>query len=155
MSHLGVGPTYLSHDLLPSVVRGLTTDGTAMSCGDAPAALPPAAVEGVLVSFTGPDDDEVEGGALRQLSQVRFEGVAPVRRFGSFKGQRNFTGSWWFATTGRHVGFESWVERDQVMLLDFDWDDPTINAVRYPQVIGADPDPRDPGRSPGRPPDHG
>jgi hypothetical protein len=27
---------------------------------------------------------------------------------------------WWSATTGAHVGFESWLERDHVMLLDFD-----------------------------------
>ena len=29
---------------------------------------------------------------------------------------------WWLATTGRHVGFESWLERDHAMLLDFDRD---------------------------------
>ena len=48
-----------------------------------------------------------------------FEWLEPVRRLVQYKGQRNFTGSWWFATTGDHVGFESWVERDNVMLLDF------------------------------------
>jgi len=51
---------------------------------------------------------------------VRFEAVAPVREFGSFQGQRNFRGWWWLATTGGHVGFESWLERDHVMLLDFE-----------------------------------
>jgi hypothetical protein len=30
------------------------------------------------------------------------------------------SGLWWSATTGGHVGFESWLERDQVMALDFD-----------------------------------
>lgn len=29
-------------------------------------------------------------------------------------------GWWWSATTGQHVGFESWLERDVVMMLDFD-----------------------------------
>jgi len=72
----------------------------------------------VAVSFVGPDGP-VEG-ELRRLWNVRFEDVAPVRGFGSFKGQRHFAGSWWFATTRRHVGFESWVERDQLMALDFD-----------------------------------
>jgi hypothetical protein len=56
------------------------------------------------------------------LWSVRFEDVPPVRSFGSFRGQRSFSGQWWFATTGEHVGFESWLERDQVMLLDFDRD---------------------------------
>jgi hypothetical protein len=52
--------------------------------------------------------------------------VAPVRSFGSFRGQRSFQGLWWFATTGEHVGFESWAEREAVMLLDFD---PDVVAV--------------------------
>jgi hypothetical protein len=50
----------------------------------------------------------------------RFEGVEPVRGFGYFPGQRHFPGLWWFATTGNHVGYESWLERDHVMRLDFD-----------------------------------
>jgi hypothetical protein len=41
-------------------------------------------------------------------------------------GAAEFQGSWWFATTDGHVGFESWVERDAVMLLDFD---PDVVAV--------------------------
>lgn len=59
---------------------------------------------------------------LSMASGVRFERVPPVREFASFRGQRNFTGLWWCATTGAHVGFESWLERDHVMLLDFDPD---------------------------------
>ncbi|WP_228003990.1 TnsA-like heteromeric transposase endonuclease subunit [Amycolatopsis sp. YIM 10] len=50
---------------------------------------------------------------------VRFEHTTPVRAFSSYRGQRNFPGQWWSATTGELVGFESWLERDQVMLLDF------------------------------------
>ncbi|NRQ40481.1 TnsA-like heteromeric transposase endonuclease subunit [Nonomuraea sp. NN258] len=49
-----------------------------------------------------------------------FEEMAPVREFSFRRGQRNYAGWYWFATTGDHVGFESWVERDQLMLLDFD-----------------------------------
>ncbi len=36
--------------------------------------------------------------------------------------QRNFPGGWWSVTSDRHVGFESWLERDHAMLLDFDPD---------------------------------
>jgi hypothetical protein len=43
-----------------------------------------------------------------------------VRRLRTFKGQGNFAGLWWSATTGDHVGFESWLEREHLMLLDFD-----------------------------------
>jgi len=51
---------------------------------------------------------------------VAFERVAPVRGFASFRGQRNRPGLWWFATTGEHVGHESWLERDRLMALDAD-----------------------------------
>jgi hypothetical protein len=51
---------------------------------------------------------------------VPFEDAAPVRAFRWSKGQGNFPGRWWSATTGEHVGYESWLERDHVMLMDFD-----------------------------------
>lgn len=65
-------------------------------------------------------------GRLDVLWSEPFERALPVREFGSFQGQRSFQGAWWFATTGEYVGFESWVERDVVMLLDFD---PEVVAV--------------------------
>jgi hypothetical protein len=66
-----------------------------------------------------------EGGAERTLPltaawAVPFECGCPVRRFRSRKGQRHLSGLWWSATTGAPVGFESWLERDHVMALDFD-----------------------------------
>src|SRR6266540_5745494 len=63
---------------------------------------------------------------MAQAAMVAFEQVPPVRGFPSFRGQRSFPGSWWFATTGEHVGYESWLERDQLMALDAD-----------PRVVGA------------------
>jgi hypothetical protein len=57
---------------------------------------------------------------LTDVWAVRFEAMAPVRRFMSRKGQRHLPGRWWSATDGRHVGYESWLERDHVMALDFD-----------------------------------
>jgi hypothetical protein len=33
--------------------------------------------------------------------------------------QYNDTGWWWAATTGWYVGYESWLERDHVIRLDF------------------------------------
>ena len=84
--------------------------------------LPATGVQVVFVDETGAK----HSGALEVLWGTGFEHVLPVRSFGSFRGQRSFQGSWWFATTGEHVGFESWVERDTVMLLDFD---PDVVAV--------------------------
>lgn len=86
------------------------------------ALLPAKGVQVVFVDEAGAK----QSGALEVLWGTGFEHVSPVRSFGSFRGQRSFQGSWWFATTGEHVGFESWVERDAVMLLDFD---PEVVAV--------------------------
>jgi hypothetical protein len=59
---------------------------------------------------------------LAGCSDVRLEDAAAFRGFRFAKGQRSFAGWWWLATTGRHVGYESFTERDHVMLLDFDPD---------------------------------
>lgn len=57
--------------------------------------------------------------------RTRFEHVPPVREFRWAKGGRGFAGWYWSATTHDHVGYESWLERDRLILLDFD-----------PQVVG-------------------
>jgi hypothetical protein len=57
---------------------------------------------------------------------VRFEEGLPARPFRFGKGLRSFAGWWYFVTTGGHVGFESWLERDHLMLMDFD---PVVRAV--------------------------
>lgn len=57
---------------------------------------------------------------LADCWMVPFEHAEPIRSLAAFKGQRNFAGLWWCATNQRHVGFESWCERDQLMSLDFD-----------------------------------
>lgn len=43
-----------------------------------------------------------------------------MRPFRWSRGERHFPGWYWAATTGRHVGFESWLERDRLVLMDFD-----------------------------------
>jgi hypothetical protein len=83
------------------------------------AAAQPAAAAGVDVEFVG-EVGVQRRGPLAQLWHVGFESVRPVRAFPSYRGQRSFSGRWWSATTGRHVGFESWLERDHLMLLDRD-----------------------------------
>src|ERR1022692_2103915 len=58
-------------------------------------------------------------GLLSACWNARFEDVPPVRDFPSYQGQRSFPGLYFAACMGRHVGFESWAERDNMMLLDF------------------------------------
>ena len=57
---------------------------------------------------------------LAACAATRFENVLPVRSFQWTKGAVHFPGAWWSSTTGTHVGFESWLERDHVMAMDFD-----------------------------------
>lgn len=71
-------------------------------------------------------DGERRRATLAECFGVRFEEAQPARPFPSFRGQRNFPGWWWSSTMGDHVGYESWLERDHVMLLDFD---PQITAI--------------------------
>jgi hypothetical protein len=71
-------------------------------------------------------DGAWQRGPLMSCLGVRFEDVLPVRPFRFEKGLRNFAGWWYFATTGTHIGFESWLERDHLMLMDFD---PAVAAV--------------------------
>lgn len=61
---------------------------------------------------------------------MRFEDVAPVGEFTWYKGQRHLPGLWWSSTAGGHIGYESWLERDHMMLLDSD-----------PSVVGVSPRP--------------
>ncbi|MGK5545458.1 TnsA-like heteromeric transposase endonuclease subunit [Streptomyces sp. URMC 127] len=69
---------------------------------------------------------ELRRGPLEVMWPVPFESAGPVRRFPSFRGQRNFTGWYWAATGAVHVGYESWLERDHLMRLDFD---PQVTAM--------------------------
>ncbi|EWM09700.1 hypothetical protein KUTG_00004 [Kutzneria sp. 744] len=68
--------------------------------------------------------------SLAEAWSVPFESCRPVRRFPSYKGQRHYIGQWWTATTSTLVGFESWLERDRLMLLDFDPD--TVSLASQP-----------------------
>lgn len=58
--------------------------------------------------------------SLRSCWSLPFETGRPVRRFPVVKGARHWPGLWWSVTTGTHVGYESWVERDVAMELDFE-----------------------------------
>jgi hypothetical protein len=66
------------------------------------------------------EDGERRKVPLAEAAAVRFAAMLPARRFKARKGQRHLPGRWWSATDGRHVGYESWLERDQVMWLDWD-----------------------------------
>ncbi len=69
----------------------------------------------------------VDGGRHRRAAlgtawTMRFEHAPPVRDYRWNRGDRSFPGWYYAATTGGHVGYESWLERDRLILLDFDPD---------------------------------
>ncbi|MDJ0347550.1 TnsA-like heteromeric transposase endonuclease subunit [Streptomyces sp. H10-C2] len=75
-------------------------------------------------------DFSIDGVRRRRLLQaswdVRFEAVEPVREFTWHKYGRGFAG-WYYSVTVRdHVGYESWLERDRLVLLDRD---PQVTAI--------------------------
>ena len=86
----------------------------------------PLANGGFEVSYV-PDDGAEHRVPITQAAwAVPLEHGSPVRRFTSRKGQRHLSRLWWSATTGGHVGFESWLERDHLLNLDFD---PTVVGI--------------------------
>ncbi|MET3922296.1 hypothetical protein ABIB26_003255 [Arthrobacter sp. UYEF20] len=72
------------------------------------------------LTFRGQYSPAATTGLLTECWMIPFENSLSIRRPMAFKGQRSFAGLWWCATNQRHVGFESWCERDNLMSLDFD-----------------------------------
>lgn len=66
------------------------------------------------------DGEDVTRRPLGGSWDVRFDRVAPVRPFRWPKSGGSFAGWYYAATTGTHVGYESWLERDWLILLDAD-----------------------------------
>ena len=74
----------------------------------------------------------IDGGGVERRAPLaacaggRFEDGMPVRQFRWSRGLGYFPGWWWPATTGRHVGYASWLERDHARAIDFD---PEITGI--------------------------
>lgn len=79
-----------------------------------------------MLEFRAAVDGIWQRGPLLSCCQARLEEALPARPFRFEKGLRSFPGWWYFATTATHVGFESFLERDYLMLMDFD---PAVRAV--------------------------
>ncbi|HEX2807142.1 MAG TPA: TnsA-like heteromeric transposase endonuclease subunit [Kineosporiaceae bacterium] len=83
------------------------------------AVLAEAAADRAWVEYRSADGGALSG-PWSSMWSTPFESASPWRGFASYRGQSSFSGWWWSATTRAHVGFESWLERDQLMVLDFD-----------------------------------
>lgn len=67
----------------------------------------------------GGDEQSSTVGKVQLASVVQGLPVRPIR---SFSGQRHYPGLFWSMTTKSHVGYESLLERDRLLLADFDSD---------------------------------
>lgn len=57
---------------------------------------------------------------LEAADLVGFGLTRPLRKPPAYRGQRNFPGWWWSATTRSHVVYESWLERHHIIEADRD-----------------------------------
>lgn len=99
--------------MTPSAVRTALPDLTPVPSGE------PLLRDRVCVTVTYCATGDVVEAPLAVAASVPLEAAAPIRTLRSFKGQRNFVGEWWASTVSDLVGFESWVERDRLIELDF------------------------------------
>lgn len=54
------------------------------------------------------------------LAALPLHEASPIRRFYSWPGKRNYEGFWWSSTLGRHIQFESLLERSYLETADLD-----------------------------------
>jgi hypothetical protein len=66
------------------------------------------------------DRDRQRTVALEDAALLDFGRVKPFRKPPAYRGQRNFPGWWWSATTRSHVVYESWLERHHIIEADRD-----------------------------------
>ena len=65
-------------------------------------------------------DGEAVSATFDRIDPVRVVRGQPVRDVRSRAGQRNYAGLFWSATTEGHLAYESLLERDRLLLADFD-----------------------------------
>jgi hypothetical protein len=65
-------------------------------------------------------DDEAITMAFDRIDPARVVRGQPVRDVRSRAGQRNYSGLFWSVTTQDHLGYESLLERDRLLMADFD-----------------------------------
>ena len=77
------------------------------------------AVAGPFEAMVRVGSEEVRGG-LAELSADVLRRCGPVRRPGVYRRQRHMPGRWFSTTARRFLEYESLLERDWMLLLDFD-----------------------------------
>jgi hypothetical protein len=84
-----------------------------------PAVEPCELPDGIQLVYAD-DRDRQRTVAIEDASLLDFGRVKPFRKPSAYRGQRNFPGWWWSATTRSHVVYESWLERHHIIEADRD-----------------------------------
>lgn len=79
----------------------------------------------MLLAWIPPDESDLVLGPLGGTADLPVEHGGMVRQPSVYRGQRHFPGWYHSATCGRHVIYESWLERSHFILLD---QDPQVTA---------------------------
>lgn len=91
--------------------------------------LPANVTDTTLALWSVDDDDDWQTRpADATLANLPLERARPAREFVSWPGKRNYEGLWWSSTTRAHVGFESLLERDALLWLDWSPDVVAISS---------------------------
>jgi hypothetical protein len=91
--------------------------GRVRSARDGPPQRCPA---GEAIAWIRYGADAVAALAVNQLLVGAFSGSVPWRRWRSHHGQTHLSGSYWAATVGGHIVYESRLELARLLLADFD-----------------------------------
>lgn len=110
-----------------------------MKASDAPLSLPSETVTRSSdtrpkVSILLADGTELAG-PLASITLDRVDEWAPRRAWRWYKDQRHYPGFYWCATTQCHVGYESLLERDRLMLADFESSVTNIKSQPFLMVL--------------------
>jgi hypothetical protein len=81
--------------------------------------------DGAEAAYFAADGDAISM-TFERIDPARVVRGQPVRDVRSRAGQRNYSGLFWSATTQDHLGYESLLERDRLLLADFD---PTVRCM--------------------------
>ena len=65
-------------------------------------------------------DESVRSVSLQAASRVEFEEAVPFRKFPAHRKQKNMPGYYWCASSKRHIPYESLLEMNVLVMLDFD-----------------------------------
>lgn len=81
--------------------------------------------------------EKLETSPIQDATRQWLHDAVQYREFRYVRGQRHFSGSYWSATMGAHVGYESRLELGSLQIADFD---PSVTAILSQPFLLAGPD---------------